>query len=111
MSRNNFNNYTIITICIFLYTGITRLIFPNMDPASFGDVGTGWSDEGAIMHDARIKYLFGEWMIDLFHTYLQGPIFNCLHYIFFIICGGVSTFSVRIPERIIGILIVILYNI
>ena len=61
--------------------GLTlRVIFPAADPPWNPSVGVVWHDEGAWVHNARNKALFGAWTLDAWNPMYIAPVFTGLEY-------------------------------
>ena len=59
--------------------GLTlRVIFPAADPPWNPSVGVVWHDEGAWVHNARNKALFGAWTMDAWNPMYIAPVFTGL---------------------------------
>ena len=57
-----------------------RLSFPTADPPWTTTVGIVWHDEGAWVHNARNKALFGRWSEDAWNPMFIAPVFTGLEY-------------------------------
>src|SRR5262245_13527190 len=68
---------------IFVLAAILRLIYPAVDPPWRTTVGIVWHDEGAWVHNARNKALFGEWTQDQWNPLYIAPVFTGLEYLSF----------------------------
>src|SRR6476619_7466546 len=61
--------------------GLTlREIFPAADPPWNPSVGIVWHDEGAWVHNARNRALFGTWSLDKWNPMYIAPVFTGLEY-------------------------------
>ncbi|MEO7271215.1 MAG: glycosyltransferase family 39 protein, partial [Vicinamibacterales bacterium] len=69
-----------------------RLIFPAADPPWNPSVGVVWHDEGAWVHNARNKALFGAWSLDAWNPMFIAPVFTALEY------GAFEVFGVGVRQ-------------
>jgi len=69
-----------------------RLIFPAADPPWNPSVGVVWHDEGAWVHNARNKVLFGAWSLDAWNPMFIAPVFTALEY------GAFELFGVGVRQ-------------
>ena len=69
-----------------------RLIFPAADPPWNPSVGVVWHDEGAWVHNARNKVLFGAWSLDAWNPMFVAPVFTALEY------GAFELFGVGVRQ-------------
>ncbi len=69
-----------------------RLIFPAADPPWNPTVGVVWHDEGAWVHNARNKALFGAWSLDAWNPMFIAPVFTALEY------GAFELFGVGVRQ-------------
>jgi hypothetical protein len=53
-------------------------LFPAADPPWRSTVGVVWHDEGAWVHNARNKALFGDWRQDEWNPVFIAPVFTAL---------------------------------
>ena len=60
-----------------------RGIYPAADPPWRTTVGVVWHDEGAWVHNARNKVLFGAWAQDAWNPMYIAPVFTGLEYLSF----------------------------
>jgi 4-amino-4-deoxy-L-arabinose transferase-like glycosyltransferase len=84
-----------------------RLIFPASDPPWNPGVGIVWHDEGAWVHNARNKALFGAWSLDAWNPMYIAPVFTGLEYAAFEI-AGVGVRQARLVSELTGFASVIL---
>ena len=84
-----------------------RLIFPTADPPWQSTVGIVWHDEGAWVHNARNKALFGAWTLDAWNPMYIAPVFTGLEYVAFAALG-VGVWQARLVSEITGVLSVLL---
>ena len=63
----------IMTVAIGL-----RVLFPTADPPWNPTVGVVWHDEGAWVHNARNRAMWGEWATDAWNPMFIAPVFTFL---------------------------------
>jgi Dolichyl-phosphate-mannose-protein mannosyltransferase len=93
---------TIVLLAIAL-----RALFPAADPPWRSTVGVVWHDEGAWVHNARNKALFGDWRQDEWNPVFIAPVFTALEYASFA-TFGVGVRQARLVSEVAGVLSVIL---
>jgi 4-amino-4-deoxy-L-arabinose transferase-like glycosyltransferase len=71
---------------LFAAAGL-RAVFPAVDPPWNPTVGIVWHDEGAWVHNARNKALFGAWSLDAWNPVYVAPVFTGLEYVAFELFG------------------------
>ncbi len=86
---------------------LLRGLFPAADPPWNPAVGIVWHDEGAWVHNARNKALFGEWSLDRWNPLFIAPVFTGLEYLSFTMFG-VGVRQARLVPEILGIVSVVL---
>jgi 4-amino-4-deoxy-L-arabinose transferase-like glycosyltransferase len=91
----------------FVIAAGLRLIFPAADPPWHTTVGVVWHDEGAWVHNARNKALFGAWSLDAWNPMYIAPVFTGLEYLAFE-AFGVGVRQARLVSELTGIASVIL---
>jgi 4-amino-4-deoxy-L-arabinose transferase-like glycosyltransferase len=79
-----------------------RLVYPAADPPWQSTVGIVWHDEGAWVHNARNKVLFGTWTEDAWNPMYIAPVFTGLEYASFKILG-VGVRQARLVSELCGI--------
>ncbi|HET7218579.1 MAG TPA: glycosyltransferase family 39 protein [Vicinamibacterales bacterium] len=84
-----------------------RLIFPTADPPWQTTVGVVWHDEGAWVHNARNKALFGAWAQDAWNPMYIAPVFTGLEYVSFAVFG-VGVWQARLVSELAGFASVLL---
>jgi hypothetical protein len=94
-------------IGIALVAIVLRGLFPTADPPWRTTVGVVWHDEGAWVHNARSKALFGEWRLDEWNPIFIAPVFTGLEYLSFA-TFGVGMRQARLVSEIAGLASVIL---
>jgi 4-amino-4-deoxy-L-arabinose transferase-like glycosyltransferase len=78
-----------------------RLAFPTADPPWTTTVGIVWHDEGAWVHNARNKALFGRWSEDAWNPMYIAPVFTGLEYLSFALFG-VGVWQARLVSELTG---------
>ena len=104
MSRRRFA--AALTIVILLAAAL-RGLFPTADPPWRTTVGIVWHDEGAWVHNARNRVLFGEWRLDEWNPGFIAPVFTGLEYLSFR-AFGVGLRQARLVSQVAGVLTVLL---
>jgi hypothetical protein len=84
-----------------------RGLFPAADPPWRSTVGVVWHDEGAWVHNARNKALFGGWRQDEWNPVFIAPVFTALEYASFKVFG-VGVRQARLVSGAAGLISVIL---
>jgi Dolichyl-phosphate-mannose-protein mannosyltransferase len=84
-----------------------RLVFPAADPPWETTVGIVWHDEGAWVHNARNRALFGAWTQDAWNPMFIAPVFTVLEYWSFALFG-VGIRQARLVSELAGFSSVIL---
>jgi hypothetical protein len=97
---------------VLILTGaaLTRGLFPSADPpwrTPVGPVGIVWHDEGAWVHNARNKALFGAWRTDEWNPVFVAPVFTALEYASFA-AFGVGVRQARLVSEVAGLISVLL---
>ena len=92
---------------IVLLAILLRGIFPAADPPWRTTVGVVWHDEGAWVHNARNKALWGEWRQDEWNPMFIAPVFTALEYLSFA-AFGVGVRQARLVSEVAGVLSVLL---
>ncbi len=96
------------TLALILLLGLTlRTIFPLADPPWRATVGIVWHDEGAWVHNARNRVLFGAWRLDEWNPMYVAPVFTGLEYASFR-TFGVGLWQARLVSEVMGLLSVAL---
>jgi len=94
-------------LAIVLAAATLRILFPAADPPWQSTVGIVWHDEGAWVHNARNKALFGSWSLDQWNPMFISPVFTALEYASFALLGtGVR--QARLVPEVLGCLSVLL---
>lgn len=84
-----------------------RLVFPTADPPWQTTVGIVWHDEGAWVHNARNRALFGAWSQDNWNPMYIAPVFTALEYASFA-AFGVGVWQARLVSELTGFASVLL---
>lgn len=84
-----------------------RVVYPAADPPWRSTVGVVWHDEGAWVHNARNKALFGSWRLDEWNPVYIAPVFTALEYASFKMFG-VGVQQARLVSELAGIASVLL---
>jgi 4-amino-4-deoxy-L-arabinose transferase-like glycosyltransferase len=99
--------YTIATVlAIFAVAILLRGVWLNADPPVRRSVGIVWHDEGAWVHNARNRVLWGMWRTDAWNPVFVAPVFTALEYGAFSTLG-VGTWQARVVPAASGILAVL----
>ena len=72
-----------------------RTLWITADPPTHATVGIVWHDEGAWVHNARNKALWGVWRTDAWNPVFVAPVFTALEYGSFA-AFGVGTWQARL---------------
>lgn len=72
---------------VLLIAAAVRVVYPAADPPWETTVGVVWHDEGAWVHNARNKVLFGAWTQDAWNPMYIAPVFTALQYAAFEVFG------------------------
>lgn len=84
-----------------------RASYPAADPPWRTPVGVVWHDEGAWVHNARNKALYGEWRVDEWNPIFIAPVFTGLEYVSFE-AFGVGVRQARLVSELAGLASVVL---
>jgi 4-amino-4-deoxy-L-arabinose transferase-like glycosyltransferase len=93
-------------LAIGVVAAALRFAFPLADPPWRTTVGVVWHDEGAWVHNARNRVLFGEWRLDAWNPMYLAPVFNALEYASFA-SFGVGTWQARLVSQVAGLMAVV----
>ncbi len=94
-------------LCILTVAALLRGLFPAADPPTNPTSGIVWHDEGAWVHNARNKALFGAWSLDAWNPMYIAPVFTGLEYLSFR-TFGVGVRQARLVPEVLGLLSVLL---
>ncbi len=106
MSRTS-RNFAGSLILILLVAALLRGLFPAADPPTNPTSGIVWHDEGAWVHNARNRALFGAWSLDAWNPMYIAPVFTGLEYLSFK-TFGVGVRQARLVPEVLGVLSVLL---
>ncbi len=90
-------------LVVLLLAAALRGLYPAADPPWVTTVGIVWHDEGAWVHNARNKALFGAWTMDAWNPVYIAPVFTGLEYAAFRMFG-VGVRQARLVPEICGLL-------
>ena len=79
-----------------------RLAWLTADPPTQPGIGVVWHDEGAWVHNARNRVLWGEWRTDAWNPVFVAPVFTALEYGAFR-AFGVGTWQARTVPVVSGL--------
>jgi 4-amino-4-deoxy-L-arabinose transferase-like glycosyltransferase len=103
------DKFSSLLLVILVLGGALRLIFPTADPPWRTSVGIVWHDEGAWVHNARNKALFGQWRLDEWNPMYIAPVFTGLEYLSFA-SFGVGVRQARLVSELAGLVSVLLLS-
>ena len=86
---------------------LLRGVFPTADPPWHATVGIVWHDEGAWVHNARNRALWGQWSLDAWNPMFIAPVFTALEYASFA-TFGVGLWQARLVSQVAGVASVLL---
>lgn len=98
--------FVLCLLLIVTIAAILRLVFPTADPPWRTTVGIVWHDEGAWVHNARNRALFGSWQLDAWNPVFIAPVFTYLEYLSFSVFG-VGVWQARLVSELTGWLSVV----
>ncbi|MEN3338530.1 MAG: hypothetical protein V7647_2206 [Acidobacteriota bacterium] len=87
---------------VIVAAAVLRGLYPAADPPWVAPVGIVWHDEGAWVHNARNKALFGRWTEDAWNPMYIAPVFTGLEYASFK-AFGVGVRQARLVSEVCGI--------
>ena len=73
--------FAVTLLLALAVAALLRGLFPAADPPWNPTVGVVWHDEGAWVHNARNKALFGAWSQDKWNPMYIAPVFTGLEYV------------------------------
>jgi 4-amino-4-deoxy-L-arabinose transferase-like glycosyltransferase len=94
-------------LALVLLAIVLRVVYPAADPPWRSTVGVVWHDEGAWVHNARNKALFGAWRLDEWNPVYIAPVFTALEYASFEALG-VGVRQARLVSAVSGVISVLL---
>jgi 4-amino-4-deoxy-L-arabinose transferase-like glycosyltransferase len=87
---------------IIALAALLRVSFPLADPPWNPSVGIVWHDEGAWVHNARNRAMWGTWSLDAWNPMYIAPIFTVLEYLSFSVFG-VGLWQARLVSEALGV--------
>ena len=106
-SRAAGDHFAACLILILTGAALMRGLFPTADPPWNPSVGVVWHDEGAWVHNARNKVLFGDWRQDNWNPVYIAPVFTAAEYLSFS-AFGVGVWQARLVSELAGFASVVL---
>ncbi|MEO8480736.1 MAG: glycosyltransferase family 39 protein [Acidobacteriota bacterium] len=100
MTRRTF---AAVLLAIFAIASLMRIAWLRADPPTLDAVGIVWHDEGAWVHNARNRALWGTWRTDNWNPVFIAPVFTALEYGSFR-AFGVGTWQARVVPVASGLL-------
>jgi 4-amino-4-deoxy-L-arabinose transferase-like glycosyltransferase len=101
-----FGSFPLALAGITVVALLLRVIFPTADPPTNPFMGIVWHDEGAWVHNARIRVLFGQWSLDAWNPMYLAPVFTALEYVSFMLFG-VGVWQARLVSEMLGVISVV----
>ena len=101
------SRFAAVLVLTMIGAALLRGLYPAADPPWRSPVGVVWHDEGAWVHNARNKALFGAWRQDEWNPVFIAPVFTALEYASFA-AFGVGVRQARLVSEVAGVLSVIL---
>ena len=86
--------FVLAILAIVVLAGVLRGLWLRSDPPIAGSVGIVWHDEGAWVHNARNRALWGAWRTDAWNPVFVAPVFTALEFGAFEMFG-VGTWQAR----------------
>ncbi|MFB3853295.1 MAG: ArnT family glycosyltransferase [Vicinamibacterales bacterium] len=99
--------FALALLAVIVLAGLLRGAFPTADPPSQPTVGIVWHDEGAWVHNARNRVLFGSWRMDEWNPMYLTPVLTGLEYASFRLFG-VGLWQARLVSQVAGVISVAL---
>jgi 4-amino-4-deoxy-L-arabinose transferase-like glycosyltransferase len=96
-----------VSLIILAVAATLRLAWLTADPPTQPAVGVVWHDEGAWVHNARNRALWGEWRTDAWNPLFVAPVFTALEYGAFS-AFGVGTWQARTVPAASGLAAIVL---
>lgn len=91
-----------VVLFVLLAAAALRLAWPTADPPTHAWLGIVWHDEGAWVHNARNRALWGVWRTDEWNPVFIAPVFTALEYLAFSLFG-VGTWQARAVPIVSGL--------
>jgi 4-amino-4-deoxy-L-arabinose transferase-like glycosyltransferase len=98
--------FVVCLVATALIAALLRVVYPTADAPWQPAAGVTWHDEGAWVHNARNKALFGEWQADRWNPMFIAPVFTGLEYLSFR-SFGVGFRQARLVSEVAGVLAVV----
>jgi 4-amino-4-deoxy-L-arabinose transferase-like glycosyltransferase len=95
--------FAITLLLVVLVALGLRTVYPVADPPARPTVGIVWHDEGAWVHNARNRVLFGAWKLDEWNPMYVTPVLTGLEYASFRFLG-VGLRQARLVPELLGVL-------
>ena len=94
--------FAVAVLAVAALASLLRFLYPAADPPWNPGVGIVWHDEGAWVHNARNKALFGAWTLDAWNPMYIAPVFTLLEYVSFEMFG-VGVRQARLVPELLGL--------
>jgi 4-amino-4-deoxy-L-arabinose transferase-like glycosyltransferase len=94
--------FGVVLFGIMAVAVLLRVMYPTADPPWNPTVGIVWHDEGAWVHNARNRALWGVWSTDAWNPMFIAPVFTALEYLSFA-AFGVGVWQARLVSEVAGI--------
>jgi 4-amino-4-deoxy-L-arabinose transferase-like glycosyltransferase len=107
MSDRAGRSFVTLLLIVLAAAAALRGAWLTADPPTHTTVGIIWHDEGAWVHNARNRALWGAWRTDAWNPVFVAPVFTGLEYAAFR-AFGVGTWQARIVPVVSGLLAVAL---
>jgi hypothetical protein len=99
-------NALVFALLIVALGAVLRGAWLTADPPVRRAVGIVWHDEGAWVHNARNRALWGTWRTDEWNPVFVAPVFTALEYVTFDTLG-VGTWQARVVPAVSGLVAVV----
>jgi 4-amino-4-deoxy-L-arabinose transferase-like glycosyltransferase len=97
----------LLALIVLALAAALRTAWLTADPPTQPGIGIVWHDEGAWVHNARNRVLWGEWRTDEWNPVFVAPVFTALEYAAFR-AFGVGTWQARTVPVASGLAAVVL---
>jgi 4-amino-4-deoxy-L-arabinose transferase-like glycosyltransferase len=98
--------FLIMLLVVLAAATALRTLWLTADPPTHATLGIVWHDEGAWVHNARNRALWGTWRTDGWNPVFVSPVFTALEYFAFAV-AGVGTWQARAVPVASGLLAVL----